>query len=270
MTSRARSASSRPRFDPDDVGVLLGVWAHPDDEAYLSAGLMATVRAAGHRVVVATATKGEAGTDDPSAWPPERLAAVREQELTASLAALDVREHRWLGHRDGTLHRISAEHGTAQVGELIDEIGPDTIVTFGPDGMTGHLDHRTVSGWVTAAWHASGRRGRLWYATQTPEFHRAWGKLNATHGLWFEGSTPPSTPSAELAWAVECTGHLLDLKLVALRAQASQTSGLIQAVGADVYRRWWATEYFRAPADAEPLPRERCRPVGTGWTAGPS
>ena len=41
-----------------EVGTLLGVWAHPDDEIYLSAGLMAATRAAGHRVVVATATRG--------------------------------------------------------------------------------------------------------------------------------------------------------------------------------------------------------------------
>ncbi len=46
---------------------LLGVWAHPDDEAYLSAGLMATAADAGARVVVATATRGEIGTDDPQA-----------------------------------------------------------------------------------------------------------------------------------------------------------------------------------------------------------
>jgi LmbE family N-acetylglucosaminyl deacetylase len=25
-----------------ELGTILGVWAHPDDEAYLSAGLMAT------------------------------------------------------------------------------------------------------------------------------------------------------------------------------------------------------------------------------------
>lgn len=230
--------------------MLLGVWAHPDDEAYLSAGLMAAARGAGHRVIVATATKGEAGTDDPAAWPPGRLAALRERELAASLAALDVHEHRWLGHRDGTLHRISADIGVDQVAELIDEIRPDTIVTFGPDGMTGHLDHRTVSGWVTSAWQRTGRRGRLWYATLTPEFHDTWGELNAAFGLWLEGSTPPSTPSSDLAWAVECTDRLLDRKLVALRAQASQTFGLIQAVGADEYRRWWANEYFRSPAGA--------------------
>jgi LmbE family N-acetylglucosaminyl deacetylase len=41
-----------------DLGNVLGAWAHPDDEAYLSAALMAGARECGHRVVVATATHG--------------------------------------------------------------------------------------------------------------------------------------------------------------------------------------------------------------------
>ena len=48
------------------IATLLGVWAHPDDEAYLSSGLMSVVRKGGGRVVVVTATRGEHGTDDPS------------------------------------------------------------------------------------------------------------------------------------------------------------------------------------------------------------
>ena len=130
------------------LGTLLGVWAHPDDEAYLTAGLMAVARAGGNRVVVATATRGEAGTDDPLAWPPDILGRERAQETAESLAAVGVTEHRWLGHRDGTLHQVSAARGVAQVERLIAEIRPDTIVTFGPDGMTGHHDHRAVSDWT--------------------------------------------------------------------------------------------------------------------------
>src|SRR3954447_11112219 len=103
MTFTRPPAATGPQFDPRHVGVLLGVWAHPDDEAYLSAGLMASVRAAGHRVVVATATPGKHGTDHAGAWRPARLAALRTQELHADLAALGVDEHRWLGHEDGTL-----------------------------------------------------------------------------------------------------------------------------------------------------------------------
>jgi LmbE family N-acetylglucosaminyl deacetylase len=57
-----------------DLGSLLGIWAHPDDEAYLSAGLMIRATEAGHRVVCVTATKGEAGfSADDERSAPERM-----------------------------------------------------------------------------------------------------------------------------------------------------------------------------------------------------
>src|SRR5918998_1048475 len=55
-----------------ELGTILGIWAHPDDEAYLSGGLMAMARDNGSRVVCVTATRGELGTPDPAAWPPRR------------------------------------------------------------------------------------------------------------------------------------------------------------------------------------------------------
>jgi LmbE family N-acetylglucosaminyl deacetylase len=69
---------------------LLGVWAHPDDEAYLSAGLILEHIARGDRVVIVTATLGEHGTKDPVHWPPQQLAARRHAELRRSLATLGV------------------------------------------------------------------------------------------------------------------------------------------------------------------------------------
>ena len=240
---------------PDSgTGPLLGIWAHPDDEAYLSAALMFRAREAGRRVVVVTATRGEMGTDDPDAWPPDRLAATREREMAVSLAAVGVTEHQWLGYRDGALAQVSDRQAVRRISRLLSEIEPDTVVTFGPDGMTGHSDHRTMSRWVTQAWEAGGRRSRLWYATFTPEFHRTWGELNTQVGLWFEGSEPPSDPAADLAEQVRCDGELLDRKFAAMAAHTSQTSGLITTVGAERYRQWWSTEYF---VDARPRLDER-------------
>jgi LmbE family N-acetylglucosaminyl deacetylase len=243
-TQHSNQPKSGPPSGSDEIGVLLGIWAHPDDEAYMTAGLMSVVRAAGHRVVVATATKGELGTEDSVTYPPGRLASIRERETAASLAALDIREHRWLGHRDGLVDRVPVADGIRQVAELIAEIRPDTIVTFGPDGMTGHADHQAVSGWVTAAWNGTGRRCRLWYATVTPEFHQEWAAVNSEVGFWFEGAQPPSDPSSELAFAVHCHGELLDRKYAALRAHTSQTTGLINHLGSERYRRWWSKESF--------------------------
>jgi len=219
------------------------VWAHPDDEAYLSAGLMAAVRDQGGRVVVACATRGEAGTGDADAWTPARLAALRRHELIASLAVGDVREHSWLGFRDGLCAETLAETGEAAIEDVIREVAPDTIITFGPDGMTGHSDHRTISAWTTAAWRRAGQPGRLWYATQSSRFHDRWGELNDRVGIWTYGE-PPRTADEDLAFELCLTGAALDRKLVALRAHASQISPLVSAVGEDTFREWWSTESF--------------------------
>ena len=68
------------------VPTLLAVWAHPDDEAYLAAGLLASAADAGWRVVVATATRGEFGTDVSGARPPDHVAVATTTRQPASAA----------------------------------------------------------------------------------------------------------------------------------------------------------------------------------------
>ena len=65
--------------DVGALGTILGIWAHPDDEAYLSGGLMALARDTGSRVVCVTATRGELGTPDPRAWPPDIASSVTRE-----------------------------------------------------------------------------------------------------------------------------------------------------------------------------------------------
>ena len=221
---------------------LLGVWAHPDDEAYLSAGLMAEYRSRGDRVVVITATLGERGTSDPTTWPPERLAALRHIELRNSLATVGVDELRLLGYADGMCDRGD---GTAAIAAHIADIEPDLIVTFGPDGMTGHPDHRAISRWTTDAWAATRPEADLWYATLTPHFHQRWRTINDQIGLWADQPEPPCTEAQELALHTRLPKSLLDLKMAALRAHASQTQPLIDLVGTATYREWWRAESFR-------------------------
>jgi LmbE family N-acetylglucosaminyl deacetylase len=235
------------------AGPVLGVWAHPDDEAYLSAGLMAAAREAGRRVVVATATWGEHGTADPDGCPPERLAALRAAELTASLRAVGVTEHRHLGYRDGEC-AVADSRGVDAVADLIGELQPGLIVTFGPEGMTGHADHRAVSAWTSAAWQQTGRRAELWYATLTADWHRRWGELSESVGLWM-GPVRPCTEQRWLAHQVRCEGRLLDRKRAALAAHASQTNALRELVGATTYDCWWSEESF---VTAEPEAADMC------------
>jgi LmbE family N-acetylglucosaminyl deacetylase len=208
---------------------------------------MAEYRRRGDRVVVVTATLGEHGTNDPDGWPPERLAVLREHELRTSLAAVGVDELHLLRFRDG---ECVWNDGTAHIADLMAEVAPDVIVTFGPDGMTNHPDHRAVSAWTTDAWRAARPEAELWYATLGTDFHAKWGALSDHVGLFAEQPSPPCTADRDLAARVTLDSETLDRKMAALQAHASQTTGLIQAVGIGTYREWWRTEYFVA---AEPV-----------------
>jgi len=235
------------------VPTLLGVWAHPDDEAYLSAGLLASAVDAGWRVVVATATRGEIGTDDPEACPPDLLAGIRASELADSLRVVGVTEHRWLrtAHPlvDGRLAGVPEEDGVGAVTRLITDVRPDLVVTFGPDGVTGHSDHRTISRWTTCAWERTGGAATLWYAALTPDFLDRWGTLCTEHRVWMDGGPPEPVDPGDLAHVQICAGPLMDRKYAALAAHSSQTAELIARVGEQRYREWWSTEAFvSAPA----------------------
>jgi LmbE family N-acetylglucosaminyl deacetylase len=248
-TATAPSPSSA-RTSAGRVPTLLGVWAHPDDEAYLSAGLLATTVEAGWRVVIATATRGEIGTDDPDGHPPEVLSRARTRELVHSLAVLGVREHRWLraSHPlvDGRLAGVPEEAGVQAVAAVLVDVRPDLVVTFGPDGLTGHSDHRTVSRWVSGARERVGSRAALWYAALTPEFLDRWGAVCTEQGVWMDGGPPEPVDPADVVHVQTCSGALLDRKYASLAAHTSQTAELIERVGEQQYRQWWSTEAFVA------------------------
>src|SRR5205085_4502124 len=135
-----------------DLGTVLSVWAHPDDETYVCGGLMAAAVRQGNRVVCVTATRGELGSTDEQRWPPgPALAEVRTKELAESLAELGVSEHVWLDYPDGGCADADGGEAAARIRAIAEDVAPDTVLTFGPDGLTGHSDHMTVSRWVTLA-----------------------------------------------------------------------------------------------------------------------
>jgi LmbE family N-acetylglucosaminyl deacetylase len=233
----------------DELGTVLSIWAHPDDEAYLAAGIMALTVAQGRRVVCVTATKGEAGSPDPERWSPAQMADIRERELLACLDVLGVEDHRWLGYVDGTCHEVDGDEAAARLEAIIDEVRPDTILTFGPDGYTGHDDHRAISRWVTEAHRRTSRRGvggRLHYATQTADW------IETRAGRWreidaFPPSLPPCTPDDELSIEIELPPPVLARKVRALAEQETQTAGVRALLGDDFYAHSFDVERYRSP-----------------------
>lgn len=233
--------------DLTELGTVLTVWAHPDDETYLAGGLLAALADAGHRVVCVTATRGEAA--DPDATPDERaaLAEVRTRELAAALALLGVTEHHWLDHPDGCLADADADESAGRLARLLDDVRADTVVTFGPDGFTGHPDHRTVSSWTDLALRRAGVEPRLLHAVSRERVVDP--ELDEDFGV-FELGRPRVCADDDLALLLRLDGTALDRKVAALLRQVSQTAGLVEAVGLERFRAWVAAEAFAVPLQA--------------------
>jgi LmbE family N-acetylglucosaminyl deacetylase len=239
------------------LGTVLGIWAHPDDEAYLSGGLMAMARHSGARVVCVTATRGELGTPDPEVWPPHRLAAERAGELARCLAVLGVTEHHWLGYRDGGCAAVPVSGAVERLCAVIDDVRPDTVVTFGPDGITGHPDHQAVSAWARAAFDRAARPGARLLQAAVPERRvLRWSDLDESLGVYLPGY-PVAVPDERLTLDLELSRDVAERKVRALMAQTTQTTGLVAAMGVDRYTAWVGEESFvehrrQAPAAERP------------------
>jgi LmbE family N-acetylglucosaminyl deacetylase len=225
---------------------VLGVWAHPDDDIYLSSGLMATAARSGERVVDVTATRGEGGSMDEERWPPEHMGEVREKELLRSLEILGVHEHRFLeGPVDIDMDTPLDPGGAQQVLEIMRDIQPQTVLTFGPDGMTGHVAHQDVCRWATEAFRSAAPAGaRLYYATYPPSWVEEWVPKLQRFDI-FRPGTPPVTPREELAIDYPLPPDLADVKIEALAAHESQLEGLFEVFGKDGLRQAMGEEYFR-------------------------
>jgi LmbE family N-acetylglucosaminyl deacetylase len=226
------------------LGTIASIWAHPDDETFLAGGIMAAAVANGQRVVCVSATAGERGTDNPQVWPPERLGAVRRFEAAAAMAILGVTDHRWLGHPDGGLADLDPTGPVAQLADILTEVRPDTILTFGPDGGTFHPDHQTVSAWVRQAWQHAGRRGRVLHSTSTEEHMRTWGDRYEQWGVFMTDERPTGVPADKLAVHIRLSGVDLDRKITALCAMYTQIAPSIQLLGEDDFRAANADEAF--------------------------
>lgn len=134
---------------------VLAVFAHPDDETLCAGGTLAKYANAGAEVRVVSLTQGGAGQiRDAGAATRATLAAAREREFHAAGMHLGLTETRCLDYPDGELSDIDARVLVELVSQLLGELDPDVVITFGPDGFSGHPDHVAVGAAVTAACYA--------------------------------------------------------------------------------------------------------------------
>jgi LmbE family N-acetylglucosaminyl deacetylase len=163
------AAQERPR-------VLVALLAHPDDEGAASPVLARYARE-GVEVQLIVASDGAAGSGTrgylvrpDSGAEGGALARQRAEEARCAAAALGTREPILLGFPDGKLGDYSGDPSlmyrlTERIAREIERLRPDVVITWGPDGGTGHPDHRLVGNIATQLQRASapGMPERLFY-----------------------------------------------------------------------------------------------------------
>ena len=154
---------------------LLAVFAHPDDETSAAAGTLIHYAREGVDIHVVTATRGERGdlgTGDLTIARRD-LPAVREAELRAVLALYGAHPPILLDYRDQELITADFATLTQDVLRVMASVRPEVVITFGPSGISGHEDHKTIHRAATEAFHRYRPTAvvapRLYYVALPPE-----------------------------------------------------------------------------------------------------
>ena len=131
---------------------LLFVFAHPDDESFLVAGVAGKYHPRGVRLILVTATDGTAGKrGDPPICTQEELAAVRAEELRAAAAILGIHHAESLGYKDKELAAAPHQRIREQLVGVIRSFRPDIAISFDPNGTNLHNDHIAISRYASDA-----------------------------------------------------------------------------------------------------------------------
>jgi LmbE family N-acetylglucosaminyl deacetylase len=213
---------------------LLAVFAHPDDETFRPGGTLALLARSGVRVQVLTATRGGAGScGDPPLCTLEALPAQRERELRCACAALGIAPPHLLDYIDGHLADADAEALTAQILAAIGNTGAHVLLSFGPDGLSGHPDHLAIGRCAVEAFRRAERVAAL-YTVAVP----------ASVAEALDLRQLQAVPDADIALAVDVSA-VWAVKMAAIRCHVTQmaASPMLQAP-VDRQRRFFGTEHF--------------------------
>lgn len=172
LPARLTSSQAAPK-------TLVAVWAHADDETAASMVLARYAREGARvwSIIVTDGAQGGAHTTIPRG--PD-LARVRSDEARCASEALGINAPILLGFPDAGLGSYMEDPSrlfqvTQRLQTELQRIQPDAVITWGPDGGTGHPDHRLVSDIVAqlARAGAPGVPERVFFASLPIEGFRA-------------------------------------------------------------------------------------------------
>ncbi len=188
---------------------MLAIFAHPCDESFAAGGMLAKYAHEDVRVVLLCLTKGEAGIPG---MQPKFAGSNRPDELRRAEEMLGIEAYLY-SYTDGDLSRMETGILLETISTWIDLVQPQVIVTFGPDGVSGHPDHIAVSKLVSEVYDRCYRKGILLYIQPS----------DATRLGWGIASTP--TDATMNIIKIDITDYKIH-KFLAIKSHASQNPDL--------------------------------------------
>jgi LmbE family N-acetylglucosaminyl deacetylase len=232
---------------------VLAVFAHPDDESLACGGTLARLAAAGARVVLFCASRGERGS---VAGPvrDDALGGLRSREMQEAARALGVSTVILMDHPDGDLRWAHVPELHADIIMAIRSFQPAAVITFGEDGLYWHQDHIAIHERAATAVAAFGASApALYYVTMPTGTMRAIvdaatgrGWRPTPRGFWSLTPDAFGLHAAPPTFTVD-VGDWVPQKLDALRCHRTQMGSghpFDEIAPADA-RRWLGTEQFR-------------------------
>ena len=210
-----------------ETPALLAIFAHPDDETFRPGGTLALLARHGVKVHLLTFTHGEAGScGEPPLCTSDELPIVRERELRCACAALGIEPPHLLDYPDSHLTEADPERVIAEILAVVRQIRPKVLLSFGPDGLSGHPDHILVGQLAAEAFHRIEEIAAL-YTVAVPQSLSQSLNMRQVHPV----------PDETIALSVDVSS-VWETKLAAMRCHATQ---------------WSSSPMLNAPAERQRL-----------------
>ncbi len=222
------------------MSTLVVFHAHPDDEAIATGGTMAKAAAAGHRVVLVVATRGERGeVAEGYLEPGEELWQRRVDETHAAAAVLGASRVEFLGYVDSGMvgrptnddpacfWQADVEEAARRLADILEEEGADVLTAYDENGVYGHPDHIQVHRVGVRAAALAGT-AKVYLSTVDRDAARQGMRDAVASGVDLPGDLDPDDfdigVASELITTTVDVVDLVDVKLKAMRCHASQIS----------------------------------------------
>lgn len=195
---------------------IVGVFAHPDDETFGPSGTLAKL-AAKNDVYIITATSGEQGENHRTRKSKRTIAEIRRDELRCAAKIIGVKKVYFLGFADGTLSNNLYHEIAAKIEDRLKKLKPEILITMDKNGVSGHIDHITISMVTTFVFRKLSFIKEIWYHAMPKE--RAAERKD--YFIYF----PPGYEKSEIDKIVD-VADVWDTKVAAMREHKSQAKDM--------------------------------------------